>query len=144
MNREVRRGRPSNLERGRREAEVRELAIAWLVRALQHLNHPSRLSDSPLCQLEGVRRRAAGWPAQYYPRAHLVIRAVRDAYDGAWAELGETDDACCLVALHDALQGLSRDASARKAGVSPTEISRRRREAVHIIIDQVLARLDEP
>lgn len=144
VNQRTRRGRPSNVELVRREADAREMAISWLTQALQHLNHPSRLSDSPLCQLEGVRRQAALSPIYCYPRAHIVIQAVHEAYDVAWSELGESDDAGCLVALHDALQGMSREASARKVGVSPTEISRRRREAVHIIIDHVLARLQRP
>lgn len=114
--------------------------IALLAQAIQHLNHPSRLSDSALCQLDGVRQRAATLTGYRYPRAHIVIAAVRQAYDAAWAELGETADACCLVVLADALAGLSRRESARKAGVSPTEISRRR-QAVEMIVDPVLALL---
>ncbi len=115
-----------------------------LLRALQHLNHPSRLSDSPLCQLEGVRRQAAGLRGYRYPRAQVVIREVRQAHHRAWAELGETADARCLVALADALAGVSRRESARKAGVSPTEISRRRRQAVEIILDDCLTLLRKP
>ncbi|HEU4792831.1 MAG TPA: hypothetical protein VFS96_04160 [Nitrolancea sp.] len=78
-----------------------------------------------------------------YPRAHIVIQAVRQAYDLAWAELGGTEDACCLIALADALEGVSREGSAHKTGVSRTEISRRRRLCVAMIIDHVLARLQE-
>ncbi len=78
-----------------------------------------------------------------YPRAHIVIQAVRQAYELAWTELGETKDACCLTALADALEGVSREASAHKTGVSLTEISRRRREAVDMIIDHVLALVQE-
>jgi hypothetical protein len=93
--------------------------------------------------LEGVKQQAESLRGYRFPRASIVIRAVRDAYETAWAELGETDDAVCLIALADALAGLSREASAGKAGVSPTEISRRRREAVEIIIDHVLDLLHE-
>jgi hypothetical protein len=62
----------------------------------------------------------------------------------AWAELGETEDAGCLTSLADALAGCSRAESARRAGVSPTEISRRRSEAVDMIADHVLALLNGP
>lgn len=137
-------GRPSTADLLRREAQARAVTVRLLARALQHLNHPSRLADSPLCQLAGVRRQAAGLRGYRYPCAHVVIQMVRRAYELAWVELGETEDAGCLVALADALQGLSRGESARKAGVSPTEISRRRREAVEVIADHVLALLDGP
>ena len=137
-------GRPSNAELLEREAQARLIFVRLLTRALQHLNHPSRLSDSPLCQLEGVRRQAAGLRGYRYPRAQVIIQTVRQAYELAWAELGETEDACCLIALADALAGLSREESARKAGVSPTEISRRRREAVDVIIDHIVTVLDGP
>jgi hypothetical protein len=134
-------GRPSNAEVIRREAQARRSAMSQLIRALQHLNHPSRLSESPLCQLDGVKRQEAMLRGYRYPRAHVVIQAVRRAYDLAWAELGRTEDARCLIALADALEGVSREVSAHKTGVSFTEISRRRREAVDMIIDHVLALL---
>ena len=137
-------GRPSRAEAAQRAARERAALASLLLRALQHLNHPSRLSDSPLCQLPDVRRQAAGLRGYRYPRAQVVIRAVRQAHDRAWAELGETADAHCLVALADALTGVSRRESARKAGVSPTEISRRRREAVEIILDDCLGLLRKP
>ena len=140
----VRAGRPSYAEQTQREAQVRSTTVAVLIRALQHLNHPSRLADSPLCQMEGVRRQAVGLHGYRYPRAHIVIQAVRRAHELAWAELGATEDAGCLVALADAMDGLSREESARKAGVSPTEISRRRREAAEVIADHVLTLLDGP
>jgi transcriptional regulator with XRE-family HTH domain len=47
------------------------------------------------------------------------------------------------VALADALQGLTRAASAQRAGVSRTEISRRRHEAAEIILDRMLERIRE-
>jgi hypothetical protein len=137
-------GRPSNADLLQREEQARLLLVRLLVRALQHLNHPSRLADSPLCQLEGVRQQAAGLRGYRYPRARIVIEAVRQAYELAWSELGETADAGCLAALADALRGLSREESARTAGVSPTEISRRRREAVDMIADHVLTLLNGP
>lgn len=68
-----------------------------------------------------------------------MICAVHDAYEEAWAELGETEGAVCLITFGDALADLSREASAGKAGVSPTETSRRRSEAVEITIDDVSA-----
>ena len=136
------------MEKSQREDRERAVAIRLRARALQHLNHPSRLSDSPLCQLDGVRRQAAALAGYRYPRAQIVMRAVRRAYEAAWAELGDTADARCLVALADALAGVSREESARKACVTPTEISRRRREAVETIVEPVLALLqgglDEP
>ena len=135
-------GRPSAADVLRREAETRRSAASLLTQALQYLKHPSRLSESPLCALEGVKQQAESLRGYRFPRASVVIGAVHDAYEAAWAELGETEDAVCLIALGDALAGLSREASAGKAGVSPTEISRRRREAVEIIIDQVLDLLD--
>jgi hypothetical protein len=137
-------GRPSNADLTQREAQARLILVRLLARALQHLNHPSRLADSPLCQLEGVRRQAVGLTGYRYPHAHVVIRTVRRAYELAWAELGETEDACCLAALADALAGISREESARAASVSPTEVSRRRREAVDMIADHVLALLSGP
>lgn len=136
-------GRPSAADVLRREAETRRSAASLLTQALQYLRHPSRLSESPLCELEGVKQQAESLRGDRFPRASVVIRAVHDAYEAAWAELGETDDAVCLIALGDALAGLSREASAGKVGVSPTEISRRRREAVEIMIDHVLDLLDD-
>jgi hypothetical protein len=137
-------GRPSQAAMQRREAEARAELVRLLTRAMQHLDHPSRLSDAPICQLPLVRERAAGLRGYRYPCALVVIRAVRAAHEAAWAELGETADACCLVALADAIAGLSREESARRADVRPTEISRRRREAADMIADQVLAALAEP
>lgn len=118
--------------------------VMLLMRALQHLNQPSRLSDSPLCELEGVRRQAAILRGYRYPRAQVVIRAVRRAYEAAWAELGDTGDAPYLQALADALAGTSRRESACMAGVSPRELTRRRRAAVEIIVDQCLSELRGP
>ena len=140
----TRTGRPSNADLARREVEERCAAIAVLTQALQHLNHPSRLSESPLCELEGVKRQATALRGYRFPRAHIVIGAVRQAYDAAWAELGDTADACCLAALADALAGVTRQESARKAGISLTGISRRRREAAKLIIDEVLVLLRGP
>ena len=140
----TRTGRPSNSDLARREAEERRAAIALLTQALQHLNHPSRLSESPLCEMEGVKQQATTLRGYRFPRAHIVISAVRQAYEAAWAELGETADACCLVALADALAGVTRQESARKAGISVTGISRRRREAAEMIIDHVLILLRGP
>jgi hypothetical protein len=134
-------GRPSHSEMLRREAEARAEVVRLLTHAFQHLNHPSRLSDTPICQLELVRERAAALPHLRYPCAQVVIRVIRRAHEAAWAELGETADACCLVALGDALAGLSRDESARRAGVSLSAVSRRRREAADIIVERVLAGL---
>ena len=140
----ARAGRPSHADLLQREAQVRSTTVTLLARALQHLNHPSRLSDSPLCQLESVRQQAAQLRGYRFPCAQVVIQAIRRAYDLAWAELGETEDACCLVALADAIQGLSREESARRSGVKPTEISRRRREAAEIVVDHVLLLLQAP
>jgi hypothetical protein len=137
-------GRPSRDELARREQQERAAVAAQLARAVQHLNHPSRLSESPLCELPCVRARAAALRGQHFARARVVIAAVRQAHKAAWAELGETADACCLRALADALQGRSREESARAAGVSPTEISRRRREAVAIVVDSFLDLLQRP
>lgn len=103
-----RRGRPSNLEVMQREDHARQILAALLVHALQHLNQPSRLSDSPLCELDGVRRQAAALRGLRYPRAQVVIRAVQRAHDAAWAELADTGDARYLQTLADALAGLSR------------------------------------
>ncbi len=132
------RGRPSNLEIAQREDRARQHMAALLTCALQHLNQPSRLSDSPLCDLDGVREQAAALSGYRYPRAQVVIRAVRQAYETAWAELGDTEDASYLQALADALAGVSRRESALRAGVSTREISRRRRVAVEIIVDECL------
>ncbi len=137
-------GRLSNTNLVERDAHLRRTAAALLMQALQHLNHPSRLSDSPMCQWQEVRQRALDSPNRLYPRAHVVIDAVRRSHAAAHAELEGTADACCLVALADALQGLTREESARKAGVSATEISRRRREAVEVVIDHVLTLLRTP
>lgn len=136
-------GRPSSVALAQRQREERQHLALLLAQALQHLNHPSRLSDSPLCELEGVRLRAKSLQGYRFPRAHVVIDAVRQAHEEAWQELGETADAPCLIALGDALAGLTRAASAQQAGVSRTEISRRRREAVEIILDRVLERIQE-
>ena len=138
------RGRPSNSELAQREDQVRQIMVMLLTRALQHLNRPSRLSDSPLCDLDGVRQQATALRGYRYPRAQVVIRAVRQAYETAWAELGGTEDASYLKALLDALDGVSRHESARRAGVSPREISRRRRVAVEIVVDECLALLRGP
>jgi hypothetical protein len=137
-------GRPSKDDLAQREQREREAVAAQLARAVQHLNHPSRLSESPLCELPCVRAHAAALRGQHFARARIVIAAVRQAHEAAWAELGETADACCLRALADALKGRSREESARAAGVSPTEISRRRREAVEIIVDTFLDLLQRP
>ncbi len=137
-------GRPSKDDLARRERREREEIAAQLARAVQHLNHPSRLSESPLCELPCVRARAATLRGQHFARARVVIAAVRQAHEAAWAELGETADAVCLRALADALQGRTREESARAAGVSPTEISRRRREAVGIVVDSFLDLLHHP
>lgn len=139
----ARAGRPSSRALAQRQREERQHLALLLARALQHLNHPSRLSDSPLCELAGVRLRAKDLQGYRFPRAHVVIDAVRQPYEAAWLELGETADAPCLIALADALQGLTRTASATRAGVSRTEISRRRREAVEIILDRVLERIQD-
>jgi hypothetical protein len=125
----------------RREDESRQLLAAQLMRALQHLNLPSRLSESPLCKLDGVRRQATALGGYRYPRARVVIRAVRQAYDAAWAELADTGDARYLETLADALSGVSRAASARRAGVSPRELTRWRRAAIEIIVDECLVYL---
>lgn len=98
-------GRPSSEDLARRAAREREAAARLLLRALQHLNYPSRLSDSPLCQLEGIRRQAAALRGYRYPRARVVIDAVRRAHMAACAELADTEDGCCLVALGDAIEG---------------------------------------
>jgi hypothetical protein len=60
----------------RATARARLVLVRLLVRALQHLNHPSRLADSPLCQLEGVRRQVSGLHGYRYPRAHLAARGL--------------------------------------------------------------------
>lgn len=130
-------GRPSRAVREDRQAQARAQAITHLKNALQNLNHPSRLSDSPLCQLEPVRDRAEALSG-YFPRARLVREAVAKAHAEAWAELAGTGDEDCLVVLGDALAGLTRDESAARRGVSPTEISRRRREAAELIATRVL------
>jgi hypothetical protein len=137
-------GRPSQAAMQRREAAARAELVRLLTHAFQHLNHPSRLSDTPICALSEVRRQAARLRGYRYPSAMVVIRAVRGAHAAAWEELGETADAPCLEALADALRGVSREASARRAGVSLTEISRRRREAADMIADRVLAVLADP
>ena len=59
------------------------------------------------------------------------------------APLGETDDACYLQAIADALQGLSRRQSAQRAGVCETEVSKRRRKGVEIVVDHFLMLLRE-
>ncbi len=138
------RGRPSNQEMMQREDQSRQILAALLMRALQHLNHPSRLSESPLCELDGVRRQATTLLGYRYPRAQVVIRAVRVAHDAAWAELADTGDAPYLATLADALAGVSRKDSARRAGVSPRELTRWRRAAIEIIVDECLAQLRGP
>jgi hypothetical protein len=130
-------GRPSRAQMERSRQEHTTL----LVQALKHLHHPSRLSDSPLCELDCVRRRAATSRNCLYPRARLVIEAVKIAYETAWAELRGTGDAICLATIADALEGLTREASARKQGVSPAEITRRRREAVEILFEEIMRNL---
>ncbi|MCC6626173.1 MAG: hypothetical protein IT340_02100 [Chloroflexi bacterium] len=137
-------GRPSQVEMQRREAAARADLVRLLTQAFQHLNHPSRLSDAPICALADVRRRAAGLRGYRYPSAVVVIRAVRSAHAAAWEELGETADAPCLEVLADALRGVSREESARRAGVCVTEISRRRRAAADMIADRVLTSWQEP
>jgi hypothetical protein len=52
-----------------------------------------------------------------------------------------TGDAVCLATIADALEGLTREASARKQGVSPAEITRRRREAVEILFEEIMRNL---
>lgn len=69
---------------------------------------------------------------------------MRRAYDAAWAEVGDTGDAHYLQTLADALAGMSRVESACRAGVSPRELTRRRRAAVEIIVDECLAQLRGP
>lgn len=48
-------GRSSTADLLRREAETRRSAASCLTQALLHLRHTSRLSESPLCELEGVK-----------------------------------------------------------------------------------------
>ena len=120
-----------------REALTRSAIAALLSRALPHLGRPSRLANSPLGELAAVREQAAALVGYRFSRAHMVIRAVRRAYEFAWAELGETEDACCLVTLADALAGRSREEFARKAGWISREITRRRREAIDMIVDHL-------
>jgi hypothetical protein len=86
-------GRPSSVALAQRQREERQHLALLLPQALQHLNHPSRLSDSPLCELEGVRLRARGLQGYRFPRAHVVFEAVRRSYEEAWQELGDTADA---------------------------------------------------
>src|SRR4051794_38353032 len=81
-------GRPSQAVLAEREAKARRASAALLTQALKHLNHPSRLSESALCQLPSVRQQAAALQGCQYPRAQLVIRAVQQAYEAAWHELG--------------------------------------------------------
>ena len=138
------RGRPSNVEVTQREDQSRQILAALLMRALQHLNRPSRLSESPLCELDGVRRQATTLRGYRYPRAQVVIQAVRRAHDAAWAELADTGDAPYLETLADALAGVSRNDSARRAGVGPRELTRWRRAAIEIIVDECLAQLRGP
>ena len=51
-------GRPTAAEVREREAETRHRAAFSLTQALQHLKHPSRLSESPLCDLDSVKQQA--------------------------------------------------------------------------------------
>jgi len=131
-------GRPSAGSRARVRAQARTQLVGWLTESCRHLARPSLLSESPLCEIEAVTRRAALSPHKFYPRARVVIEAVRDAHAAAAGELAATGDALPLAALADALAGMSRAESARRAGVSTTEISRRRQEAIEIIADHVL------
>jgi hypothetical protein len=117
------RGRPSNFDVAQREDQARQIMVAQLTQAVRHLNQPSRLSDSPICDLESVRQQATILRGYRYPRAQVVIRTVRQAYETAWAELGGTEDAAYLQALADALAGVPRRESARRASVSQREIT---------------------
>lgn len=137
----TRMGRPSQEDVARRDAQVRREAIAELVAALRYLNSPSVLSDLLICDREDVRQKAATLRGYRYPRAQAVIAAVRGAWNACWEELGETDDACYLEVIADAIAGRSRRQSAERAGVCQTEISKRRRKGAEIICDQFLALL---
>lgn len=98
----ARMGRPTRAH----AAQTRQEQITPLMQALRNLNHSSRLSESPLCDLDCVRRRAATRRQRHYPRAHIIIAAVRSAHETAWAELGETGDAAL--------------AGDRRGGLAPT------------------------
>jgi hypothetical protein len=137
-------GRPSNADLAQRDARARREAVRQLMAALRYLRRPSLLSATPICEREDVRRRAAALRGYRYPRAQTVIAAVRGAWGAGWEELGETDDACYLRAVEDALHGLSRRRSARRAGVCETEISKRRRKGVEMVADHFLMLLHEP
>jgi hypothetical protein len=139
----VRTGRPSNEDLAQRDAWARQEAVRQLMAALRYLRCPSLLSATPICEREDVKRRAAALHGYRYPRAQTVIAAVRGARDICWAELGDTDDACYLQAIADALQGLSRRQSAQRAGVCETEVSKRRRKGVEIVVDHFLVLLRE-
>jgi len=131
-------GRPSQGDIALRDAQARQEAIVELVAALRYLKSPSTLSDLPICDREDVRQKAVGLRGYRYPRAHVVITAVRGAWDTCWDELGETDDASYLEVIADAIAGRSRRQSAERAGICQTEVSKRRRKGAEIIVDQFL------
>ena len=132
-------GRPSQDDVARRDTQARREVIAELTAALRYLKSPSTLSDLPICDREDVRQKAAGLRGYRYPRAHVVIDAVRCAWGTCWEELGETDDACYMEMIADAIAGRSRRQSAERAGICQTEVSKRRRKGAAIIVDEFLA-----
>ena len=140
----IRTGRPSNEDLALREARARRETVVQLMAAIRYLRSPSLLSETAICDREDVRHHAVALRGYRYPRAQVVIAAVKAAWDTCWEELGETEDACYLEAVADALLGLSRQESASKSGVCQTEISKRRRKGVEIIVDQFLERLQQP
>lgn len=132
-------GRPSQGDVARRDAQARRETIAELIAALRYLKSPSTLSDLPICDREEVRQKAAALRGYRYPRANVVIAAVRGAWNACWEELGETDDACYLEVIADAIAGQSRRQSAERAEICQTEVSKRRRKGAEIIVDEFLA-----
>ena len=107
----TRRGRPSQGDVARREALARREDIAELIAALRYLTSPSVLSDLRICDREDVRQKATSLRGYRYPRAQAVIAAVRGAWGACWEELGQTDDACYLEVIADAIAGRSRRTS---------------------------------
>jgi hypothetical protein len=134
-------GRPSHGDIARRDDQARREAIVELIAALRYLRSPSVLSDLPICDREDVRQKATALRGYRFPRAQVVIAAIRGAWDTCWEELGETDDACYLQAVADAMHGLTRRQSADRTGVCETEISKRRRKGVDMVVDQFLVLL---
>lgn len=137
----TRMGRPTHDDITRRDSQARQVTVLQLVAAFRYLKSPSVLSDAAICDRLDVRQKATALSGYRYPRSQVVIAAITSAWSTCWEELGETDDACYLQAVADAMRGLSRRQSAERARICETEVSKRRRKGAEIIVDQFLVLL---